>query len=125
LKNNWTIADIGFAKLLPFIAANNAQTPERAIPVLRKDYLELVDWTGRAIRADKKSAIPENAPPILQRLGLNEKNWVKNVKHFESRFKSLVGGVEKLNDLADKLGVQWIRGKRACEGLYRVQGDVV
>ena len=31
------------------------------------DYIELVDWTGRIIRDDKRGAINETAPPILQR----------------------------------------------------------
>jgi hypothetical protein len=32
------------------------------------DYIELVDWTGRIIRQDKRGAITDDLPPILQRL---------------------------------------------------------
>jgi hypothetical protein len=30
-----------------------------------KDYLQLVDTTGRMIRADKRGAIPINLPPNI------------------------------------------------------------
>ncbi len=35
------------------------------------DYFELIDWTGRAIREDKKGAIPSHISPILNRLEVN------------------------------------------------------
>ena len=35
------------------------------------DYLELLDWTGRSLSADKRGAIPEQLAPILTRLDLN------------------------------------------------------
>jgi hypothetical protein len=41
------------------------------IPFELKDYLELVDWTGRIIRDDKRGAIECDLPSILQRLSLD------------------------------------------------------
>jgi hypothetical protein len=41
------------------------------IPFELKDYLELVDWTGRIIRGDKRGAIECDLPSILQRLSLD------------------------------------------------------
>jgi len=35
------------------------------------DYLELVDWAGQAVRANKRGAIPNHIPPILNRLGVD------------------------------------------------------
>ena len=35
------------------------------------DYLALLDWTGRSIRADKRGAIPDHLAPILSRIGLD------------------------------------------------------
>jgi hypothetical protein len=35
-------------------------------------YLELLEWSGRQWRGDKRGAIPGNLPPIFERLGLPE-----------------------------------------------------
>lgn len=46
-------------------------------------YLELVDSTGRAIRDDKRGFIGSDLPPILKRLKVSNKDWMKNVTKFE------------------------------------------
>ena len=43
---------------------------EKAIPYALRDYLALVDWSGRLIRKDKRGAIGATLPPILSRLGI-------------------------------------------------------
>ncbi len=55
------------------------------------DYLELVDWTGRILREDKRGSIPKTHPPILERLQIDPKHWLYMTQEFESRFKGLVG----------------------------------
>ncbi len=42
-----------------------------------KDYLQLVDTTGRMIRTDKRGAIIINLPPILERLSINRQQWLQ------------------------------------------------
>ena len=56
------------------------------LPYQLTDYLELVDWTGRAIRADKSNAISTSFPPILQRLGLQPHSWMAQQNHFGKRY---------------------------------------
>ncbi len=51
-----------------------------------KDYLELVDFTGRAIRDDKVGHIDEKLPPILQRLNIDDKDWFADCQNFEARY---------------------------------------
>ena len=51
-----------------------------------KDYLQLVDTTGRMIRTDKRSAIPINLPPILERLSINRKQWLQQSQQFETLY---------------------------------------
>ena len=48
------------------------------------DYLELVDFTGRMIRPDKRGAIPDNLPPILERMGIDLETWRTNATEFDS-----------------------------------------
>ncbi len=53
-----------------------------------KDYLELVDYTGRAIVPNKRGAIPLNLPPILERLCLDRKTWLQNSTQFEGLYRA-------------------------------------
>jgi len=46
-------------------------------PINYSDYLELVDWSGRAIRDDKAGAIADNLSPILARLGIEQQGWLE------------------------------------------------
>jgi hypothetical protein len=68
------------------------------------DYLELVDWTGRAILANKREYIPDHQPPILERLQIEPRHWLYMTQHFESRFKGLVGASYELKAACRKLG---------------------
>ena len=69
------------------------------------DYLELVDWTGRLIRVDKRGAISETAPPILSRLNISPAHWLELTTHFEDRFKGIVGSTHSLKSLCSKFGL--------------------
>ena len=72
----------------------NLQTDIKGIAFTPKDYLELVDWTGRQIRDNPSGSIDANAPPILRRLNISPKHWVYLSTQFESRFK----GVETIRE---------------------------
>ena len=49
-----------------------------------QDYLELVDWTGRIIRNDKRGFIDNELPPILPRLKIPSEQWHINATQFEA-----------------------------------------
>src|SRR5882757_7690522 len=49
------------------------EASEPAIPFSLREYLELVDWSGRAIRSDKRGAIEGQLPGILQRMNIDPK----------------------------------------------------
>ena len=51
--------------LMPLIG-NARQDMPRGLAFDLSDYIELVDWTGRIIRKDKRGAIADDLPPILQ-----------------------------------------------------------
>ncbi len=48
-----------------------------------RDYLQLVDWTGKIIRDDKRSHISNQLPPILTRLNIPIEEWLINSQQFE------------------------------------------
>ncbi len=83
-----------------------------------KDYLELVDWSGRILREDKKGAIPQHLPAILHRLEMDARHWVYLTKNFEKPFKDLVGAVHHVRKVCDAMGKRWVHGLNQCEKYF-------
>ena len=65
-----------------------------------KNYLELVDHTGRIVRNDKRGAIALHASPILERLGIDQKAWLNNATAFEQIYRQRFA--KKRNRKAEK-----------------------
>jgi hypothetical protein len=84
------------------------------------DYLRLVDWTGRAIREDKKGAIPSDLAPILERIGLNPDAWVASVSHYDKHYFSVLGTIDRIKAYAHTQKKSWHRGQRAVLRSYRL-----
>ncbi len=55
------------------------------------EYLTLLEWTGRQLRAGKRGTIPDQIAPILERLGVIGEGWVETVRQFGRRFKTAAG----------------------------------
>ena len=108
-RNNQTNTVNGNDRLLqpddlqPFVGHLRQPTP-KGISFNLIDYLQLVDWTGRQIREDKIGAVSADAEPILKRLSISPEHWIYLCKHFESRFKGLVGCVHSLEKACQVFG---------------------
>lgn len=92
--------------------------PETTLPFEVTGYFALVDWTGRAVRDDKKGAIPSHIKPILEQLGIREENWVNNTKHFGNRFYRAVGRINQIRMLAKRTEQHWIIGNSVVTNFY-------
>lgn len=76
--------------IMPFVGGLRKDMP-RGLPFVLKDYLELVDLTGRIIRKDKSGYIDSSQFPILERIGIDESNWITLTTEFEQHFCHAVG----------------------------------
>ncbi|WP_341502506.1 transposase [Gallaecimonas sp. GXIMD4217] len=76
--------------LLPFVGNFRKDMP-KGIPFALADYLELVDWTGRAQRQDKRGFIAADAPAILQRLGLDADSFLQALGHHQLSKGTVIG----------------------------------
>ena len=103
--------------LMPFVGYPRENRP-KGLPFRLTDYLELVDWSGRILREDKRGAINEQTPPVLQRLYIEPKHWLYLTKNFESPFKGMVGSVFKLKQTCVALGYERTPGLRACKQFF-------
>ncbi|MCX2778682.1 hypothetical protein OQJ46_12300 [Microbulbifer thermotolerans] len=74
-----------------------------------------MDWSSRCLREDKRGAINEQLPPILERLQIDPRHWLYLNRNFERRFKSQVGVTHSVRFFCQPLGKHWAHGIRDCE----------
>lgn len=103
--------------LLAFAGNEHRDAPD-GLPFCLMDYLELVDWSGRAVRDDKRGAIAGGVPPILQRLGIDENAWIKTLKRSDYPFQRLAGRVAALRKAAGQYGQRFFKGMSAANHLF-------
>lgn len=99
--------------LMPLVGNPRKEMP-KGLAFSLKDYLELIDWTGRCIRDDKRGSISSDLPPILKRLQIEEEAWLSLTKGFEGLFTSLVGKEQSVQYACEQQGKQWTHGINAC-----------
>ena len=99
--------------LRPFAAQD-----ENGIAFALKDYLELVDWGGRAINPNKRGCIPTNTPPILTRLKMDVAPVLDYLGKADQPIFGAMGPVSMLRAFAQSVGRCFIKGqslgKRLC-----------
>lgn len=83
-----------------------------------KDYLQLVDWTGRMIVEGKRGSIPNHLPSVLLRLKVNPENWVTTIKYFNRHFPRMAGHVDRLKAICQKFNLAWVHGMRLSKYLF-------
>jgi len=87
------------------------------LPFNLAGYLELINWTGRAVRDDKRGAIAEDLRPILEWIGITRAAWLQLAEDFETHFCSWIGQAEHVERICQRGGRRWARGIRACRRL--------
>lgn len=83
-----------------------------------RDYLSLVDWSGRAIRAGKLGFIAADVPPILKRLNIESDAWELLMTRRGTLFGRAMGRVDTMRLHAATLGQSWVRGLRSAQRVY-------
>jgi len=91
--------------LYPFVGNPKQDQPE-GIQMKLSDYLELVDSTGRILRGNKRGSINISYEIILNRLDIDEEQWLEMTSNFEGRFSSFVGGESSLRTVCKNLHYQ-------------------
>jgi REP element-mobilizing transposase RayT len=101
------------------LAQRNKPLLSTDLPIEDTCYFDLVDWTGRAIRDDRRGAIPVHIQPILKNLAVNEDNWVNNTQHFGSRFQRALGRISQFKKLASRTNSKRINGLSPAKQFYK------
>jgi REP element-mobilizing transposase RayT len=95
------------------------QSKRETLPLTSSDYLQLVDWTGRSIRGDKRGSIDRDLPPIFERLNIDKEAWIQSMRPKGNVFGRAMGKLNHLQLHAKALGQSWIKGVKAAERMYR------
>lgn len=104
----------------PLLAFSESAYPDRShIPMRFVEYLQLLDWTGRQRRADKREAIEQDLPPIFARLQIVPDAWLRTMRPGGNLFGRAIGRLDRLQIHARNLGQGWIRGLRAARRLQQ------
>jgi hypothetical protein len=88
------------------------------LPMTLDEYLQILDWTGRQLRSDKRGAIPDHLAPILDRLRINPRNWLDTVTDFAKRVHNAVGRRESMREHARRQGRRWLQGVQFCASAF-------
>jgi len=109
--------------LMPLVKASQDEHVH-ALGYTERDYLELVDWAGRAVRADKRGAIPSHIPPILNRLGLDPGRFLHHMtgKSKLTHHLTAIGSLDRMQALAKKMGQSFLKGNGLARQLYWAAG---
>jgi hypothetical protein len=121
LKNdaNASASEVVKPPLLGFQMPNvGREGRTRSIPLPLSEYLELVDWTGRAQRPDKRGAIDARQPAIMQRLNLDKDVWQNAMQSGGNVFGRAIGQIDHLRLHAAALDQSWIRGSGRAQRLF-------
>ncbi|MTI11952.1 transposase [Sansalvadorimonas verongulae] len=104
------------AKSLKPLQVDNQQ--KGRIPFALTDYFQFVDWTGRALRGDKRGAIASELPPILHRLGIDAAAWLQTVRPGKPVFIRAIGRAAALKEYAESVGKGWLHGTGVARRVF-------
>jgi REP element-mobilizing transposase RayT len=114
VRSNPTLATTSLASI-------NVSTATAHLPITTEDYLDLIDWSARLTRADKRGSIDAAEPPILRKLGLSEHQWHHQMLGTETRYWRAIGTAQSLIEKAAAIGQLWLKGLGSAQLLMRRQ----
>ena len=104
--------------LLPFAGAQPRSDIGAWLPVTLRAYIELVDWTGRVVRADKRGSIAREAPPALRALQLDSEQWLELTLDVQRCSVQAVGHPIALARFNQARGRRWSNGQSMLGRVY-------
>ena len=82
--------------LMAFAESETEEQPMALLPFRLKDYLEVVDWTGREQRSDKKGFVDYKTPKLLASIHLSPAQWKLLGKEIQKESTTMLNGLNKV-----------------------------
>ena len=89
------------------------------LPMTVEQYLELLDWTGRQLKRNKRGAIPAHLAPILERLGFVVQRFTETIAALDRFFPRVFGQAKHVAEAAVRAGRQWFKGVSRCRAAFQ------
>jgi len=105
------------AGLMPF-TGQGGEPGGPVLPMMFLDYVELLEWTGRAARPGGASM--EGSPPsAIRRLGIQPGAWLATMSRHGLSHAGALGTCEELAALAERHEQRWVKGVGLAKRLFR------
>jgi len=72
------------------------------LPMSTAEYLQLLDWTARQVRSDKRGATSQEFAPLFDRLGISAEIWCRLAKDFGKLFSVVAGQPQRIDNYSSK-----------------------
>lgn len=103
---------------IPLALFQDQSRSEDMLPMYLPDYLELVDWTGRATVQGKRDSIPRNTAQILDSIGFDKESWIQGIALLKQTQIHALGSSDSLQAAAGPMNRQWFRGASDCQAVF-------
>lgn len=104
--------------LLPFAGDSHQSNNPEHISYNFIEYIQLVEWTGRQLKAGKRGHISSDIPPIFERLKINTSAWLHNCEGLENTYYRVIGSAARLQEFCEKLKQQRVLGITAARQAF-------
>lgn len=89
------------------------------LPMSLDDYLRLLDFSGRQIKAGKRGSIPANLKPILERIGVDPDQFLESVDKYPQWFRRFIGNTDDFFGRAKEIGRRSLHGVSHARRIFR------
>jgi len=80
------------------------------LPISLDDYLKLLKWTMKELRAGRRQTIPGDMDAILERLSIEGEMWLEVVDSYQDTFCHVIGPADQMREAARRMGTRCLRG---------------
>ena len=105
--------------LVPFAGEAGTEAAAEPLPVTRAAYVELLEWTLRALREEPRATMPAATNATVSRFNLEADRFVDNVRDYARHFFTMVGHVQVLSVESQRRGYRRRPGISSARRLYR------
>ena len=96
--------------LLPFSSEQQPTQRLRVIPFEGREYLDLVEQTGRILRRGKRGHVRGDGCSLLSHIGLSNNQWFALSHDLQRLSLRAIGSLARMRAYAEASGCDWIAG---------------